>query len=96
MLANILSKVYIDKEWVAKEYFMSCKVGAWKKENTVDTLKCWNLGCVFDANLQKLTAPCALILKDVLQEGTTTTKSNTDSSDNAAVDDCINIREIQC
>ena len=40
VLANIPSKVYIDKEWVAKECLRQCKAGAWKKENTVDALKC--------------------------------------------------------
>ena len=54
VLANIPSKVYIDKEWVAKECLRQCKAGAWKKENTVDVLKCWNLERVLDAELQKL------------------------------------------
>jgi hypothetical protein len=54
ILANILKKVYIGKEWTTKEYLRCCKTGAWKKKNTVDTLKCWNLEFVLDDELEKL------------------------------------------
>ena len=30
-------------DWVANEYLDRAKRGAWKKENTVESLKCWNL-----------------------------------------------------
>ena len=92
-LANILLKVYIDKDWVAKEYLRCCRIGAWKKENTMVALKCWH---VLDTKLQKLPAPFVLTLEGFLQEGTTTTKSNTDSSDDVVVDDCSDIEEIEC
>ena len=57
MLAQIMPKVYIDKEWVAKEYLRCCKEGAWKKENTVDAVKCWNL------------EPSELTIDDLLNKG---------------------------
>ena len=41
MLSVLLNSVYIDPEWVAEEYLHRCKKGAWKKENTVESLKCF-------------------------------------------------------
>ena len=43
MLSDLLRVMYIDPELVAKEYLSRCKRSAWKKENTVDSLKCFNL-----------------------------------------------------
>jgi hypothetical protein len=31
MLSSILRVVYINPEWVAKEYLQRCKSGAWKR-----------------------------------------------------------------
>ncbi len=42
MLASIVHTVYIDDIWVAAEYLRRCKAGTWKKENTVEAVKCWN------------------------------------------------------
>ena len=36
LLTSILRNIYIDDEWVAKEYLKWCKKGAWKEENTQD------------------------------------------------------------
>ncbi len=43
MLAYIVHTVYIDDVLVAAEYLKRCKAGSWKKENTVEAVKCWNL-----------------------------------------------------
>ena len=48
MLASVVHTVYIDDAWVAAEYLRS-KAGTWKKENTVEAEKCWNLERILDA-----------------------------------------------
>ena len=70
LLASILQNVYIDEEWVAREYPKRCKEGAWKKENTREALKCWNLERVIDAELLGKRIPEPLSLDTFLQEGT--------------------------
>eukprot|EP00956_Cyclotella_meneghiniana_P036161 scaffold122439_cov73-Cyclotella_meneghiniana.AAC.1 len=50
LLLNIVQNMYIDPEWVASEYLKRCKKGAWKKENTVDALKCFNLERILTAS----------------------------------------------
>ena len=57
MLASILNNIYIDDEWVAREYMKRCKDGTWKKENTRDARKCWNLERVIQAELMGQEAP---------------------------------------
>ena len=49
LLSFILRHVFIDANWVAEEYLKRCKAGAWKKENTVESLKCFNLECIINA-----------------------------------------------
>jgi hypothetical protein len=49
LLSFILRHVFIDANWVAEEYLKRCKAGAWKKENTVDSLKCFNLERIINA-----------------------------------------------
>lgn len=49
MLGFMVHRVYIDIEWVAREYLRRCKAGVWKKENTEEALKCWNLERIIDA-----------------------------------------------
>eukprot|EP00579_Thalassiosira_antarctica_P002468 CAMPEP_0201871810 /NCGR_PEP_ID=MMETSP0902-20130614/4649_1 /ASSEMBLY_ACC=CAM_ASM_000551 /TAXON_ID=420261 /ORGANISM="Thalassiosira antarctica, Strain CCMP982" /LENGTH=91 /DNA_ID=CAMNT_0048397905 /DNA_START=273 /DNA_END=548 /DNA_ORIENTATION=+ len=70
-MASILQKekVYIDKEWVAKEYLKRCKKGAWKKENTEEALKCWNLECIIDADLMGDSQPSELTMDELVNEG---------------------------
>ncbi|KAL7547535.1 hypothetical protein ACHAWF_010819 [Thalassiosira exigua] len=51
LLLSILQNVYIDDDWVAKEYLRRCKDGAYNKENTNNALKCWNLERVIEAEL---------------------------------------------
>ncbi len=49
MLALIIQSVYVDNKWVAQQYIGRCKKGSWKKENTEEALKCWNLEHIIDA-----------------------------------------------
>jgi len=49
MLASIVHTVYIDDALVAAEYLRRCKAGSWKKENTLDAVKCWNLERILHA-----------------------------------------------
>ena len=51
MLSSIVQNVYIVKEWVAKEYLRRCKAGVWKKEETEEAWKYWNLEQILDAEL---------------------------------------------
>ena len=57
LLALILNTVYIDDEWVVKEYLRRCKEGAWKKENTKEAHMCWNLERVIQVELMGQEAP---------------------------------------
>ena len=68
MLGFMVHRVYIDIEWVAREYLRRCKAGAWKKENTEEALKCWNLERIIDAESMGLGAPTELTLNDLLNE----------------------------
>jgi hypothetical protein len=49
MLSHLLNHVYIDPQWVAAEYLRRCKKGVWKKDNTVESLKCFNLERILEA-----------------------------------------------
>ena len=51
MLAAMLQKVYIDLEWVAKEYLRHCQEKAWDVQITEDALKFFNLERILDAKL---------------------------------------------
>ena len=86
MLAKILSKVYVDKEWVAKEYLRRCKEGAWKKENTVEAVKCWNLERMLDAELLGKPKPSELTLDDLLNEGSSSADQDNTGTDDEIVD----------
>jgi hypothetical protein len=52
MLASIIQSVCIDNDWVAQQYIKQCKKGSWKKENTEEALKCWNLERIIDVEQQ--------------------------------------------
>ena len=81
MLASMLPKVYIDMEWVSKEYLRRCKAGAWKKENTEEALKCWNLERVLDAELQRMPTPPPLTLEQLVAEEATTQPSSSNETE---------------
>ena len=68
MLASIIQSVYIDPEWVANEYLKRCKAGSWKKENTVEALKCWNLERILEAESFGHAKPNALTMDQLISE----------------------------
>ena len=67
MLASIIQNVYINNDWVAQQYIEQGKKG-WKKESTEETLKCWNLERIIDAEQQGKDAPSELKMEDLLNE----------------------------
>ena len=52
MLDSIIQYVCIDPEWVGKEYLKRCKAGLWKKENTLEALKYWNLERILEVEAE--------------------------------------------
>lgn len=68
MLAFMVNHVYIDIEWVAKEYLRRCKAGMWKKENTVEALKCWNLERIMDAEIFGQSPPAFVTMAEFTAE----------------------------
>ena len=68
MLASIVHTVYIDNAWVAAEYLRRCKAGTWKKENTVEAVKCWNLERILDAEQHGQPMPKELTMDDLVNE----------------------------
>jgi hypothetical protein len=49
MLSSILRVMYINPEWVSKEYLTRCKSGTWKQTNDNESLKCWNLERILES-----------------------------------------------
>jgi hypothetical protein len=45
-----------------------CKAGAWKKENTVEAVTCWNLERIFDAEQHRQPMPDELTMDDLVRE----------------------------
>ena len=66
MMSYLLQTIHVDDEWVAREYLWRCKAGAWKKENTAEALKCWNLERILDAKVAGTPPPPHLTLEDLL------------------------------
>ena len=57
---------------MAKEYLARTKKGTWKKENTVESLKCWNLERVIEAEMFGKAAPNDITMVefvDLVSEG---------------------------
>ena len=68
MMVSIIQNVYIDNIQVAQQYIERSKKGSWKKENTKEAFKCWNLECIIDAEQQGRDIPDELRLEDLLNE----------------------------
>jgi len=64
MLASILQNAYIDDDWVAHEYLRRSKIGTWKKENTIESQKSWNVESVVEAELLGKDQPQKLTLDE--------------------------------
>jgi hypothetical protein len=45
-----------------------CKAGAWKKENTVEAVTCWNLEHILDAEQHGQPMPEELTMDDLVGE----------------------------
>ena len=60
---------------------MQCKAGAWKKESSMDALKCWNFERMLDADLHCQPTPRDLTLEQFLKEG--------EGSDGSAIVDLV-------
>jgi hypothetical protein len=67
LLSTILNCVYIDPDEVAKEYLARCKKGAWKKENTIEGLKCFNLERVIAAGDSGMGSPKSISLDEYIR-----------------------------
>ena len=68
LLAVILSRVYVSPKWVADEYLRRCKAGAWKKENTVESSKCFNIERIIKAEEKGLEAPDSLTVDEYVAQ----------------------------
>ena len=49
MLSSILRVIYINPEWAAREYLTRSNNGNWKHANDDESLKCWNLERILEA-----------------------------------------------
>ena len=65
-----------------------CKKGAWKKENTEEDLKCWNLERIIDADLMGDGKPSQLTMNDLINEsvGTTVVDARASSTNKQVVE----------
>lgn len=68
LLSVLLNSVYIDPEWVATEYLRRCKKGAWKKDNTIESMKCFNLERILEAEELGQVVPEEMTLEDYVGE----------------------------
>ena len=71
MLASIVQNVYIDTHWVAQEYLRWCQAGSWKKENTAESLKCWNLEHILDERVSNAAPGNEITLDELVAEADT-------------------------
>ena len=68
LLAVILSRVYVSPKWVADEYLRRCMAGAWKKENTVESSKCFNIERIIKAEEKGLEAQDSLTVDEYVAQ----------------------------
>ena len=87
MLVSIIQSVDIDNHWVAQQYIEWCKKGSWKKENTKEALKWWNLERIIDAKQQRKDAPSELKLEDLSNDKAVREGDNTKDAEEVT---CIN------
>ena len=69
LLSTILKCIYVNPELVAKEYLNRSKRGSWKKENTMESLKCFNLERIIEANLAGKEEPDEIDIQDYMGIG---------------------------
>ena len=51
LLAKNLPNIYVDDDWVTREYIRRCEQKEWKAEEDAEALKCWNLERLVEAEL---------------------------------------------
>ena len=68
MLSSLIKNVYIDMDWVAKQYLLRCKRKCWDNNKTVEALKCWNLERIIDADLVGEDAPIEMTYDEFVKE----------------------------
>ena len=68
MLAAMINKMYIDYEWVAKEYLWRLRERLWDSETTKETLKCFNLERNIEADLHGIARSPGLTIEDLLED----------------------------
>ena len=68
MLANMVQNFYLDPDVVAQEYLRRCNAGSWKKENTLESLKCWNLERILDDEMRMKMPSTEITLEDFVAE----------------------------
>ena len=66
MLAHMLNHIYIDPKWVAEEYMRRCKAKAWKTQSTDESLKCFNLERILEAEALGLPKPREVSIEEYL------------------------------
>ena len=49
MVVHMLQNLYTDPKWVAQEYLHCCKAKTWKTQSADDSLKCFNLKRIIEA-----------------------------------------------
>ena len=53
---------------VTQEYLCQCNAGSWKKENTLESLKCWNLERILDDEMRMIKSSTEITLEDFVAE----------------------------
>jgi hypothetical protein len=71
LLSTILNCVYIDPDEVAKEYLARSKKGAWKKENKIECLECFNLERVIAVGDSGMGSPKSISLDEYIRNSET-------------------------
>ena len=64
MLSHMLEHIYIDPKWVAKEYQRRNKAKAWVLQKDDDSLKCFNLERILEAEEKGKDAPVDLTIQE--------------------------------
>jgi hypothetical protein len=58
----------VSPRWVADEYLMRCKARLWKKENSVESCKCFNIERIISAEENGLVAPDSLTVDEYVAQ----------------------------
>ena len=64
LLSTILQHVYVCPKRIAEEYLRRCSAKAWKKENTIDSHKCFNLERILEAEMAGDSEPAQITLEE--------------------------------